>query len=159
MKQKELSVWLIAIDLLFAACCAILAYPIAPELWKEVAGAYPEFGPLYPVCLGFTEVTAIPVFASAYLAWRIFADIGRDNSFCEANALRLRAISRLALADTGAYIAGALVLFFRNLLHPGLRAAAFAVIFAGLCITVVCAALSHLTRKAAQLKRDSDLTI
>jgi hypothetical protein len=99
------------------------------------------------------------VIASLVLAWRIFAEIGRDNSFCEKNALRLRGISRLALLDTVLYILFAVVQACLGQLHPEFIPMYLAVIFVGAAMTITTAALSHLTRKAADLKSENDLTI
>ena len=44
------------------------------------------------------------------LVWKMATEIGRDNSFCMKNALRLRTCSLLAAADTLYYIIGGVVL-------------------------------------------------
>ena len=43
--------------------------------------------------------------------------------------------------------------------HPSVPLIFIAVTLFGAAVTVVCAALSHLTQKAADLKNDNDLTI
>lgn len=159
MKQKELSHWLMGTVILLTVCCIILCILVVPSQGRKVVQMYPEFENIYLPCLIFVEVTFFPVFISLFLAWKIFADIGHDNSFSRSNALRLRTISRLALLDTSLYFIGALILLAINRLHPGVLIIILAILFMGVCFTVACAALSHLTRKAADLKDDSDLTI
>jgi hypothetical protein len=93
MQQKELSVWLRAVVILIFLCCLFLAFIVIPEQSDEYLMRHPDYAPLFLPGLIFFWVTLLPVFASLLLAWRIFAEIGRDNSFCEKNALRLRGIS------------------------------------------------------------------
>jgi uncharacterized membrane protein len=159
MQQKELSVWLRAVVVLVFACCLFLAVIVVPEQSHEYLSRHPEYTPLFLPGLIFFWTTLLPVFASLLLAWRIFTEIGRDNSFCEKNALRLRRISRLALLDTVLYILFAVVQACLGLLHPEFVPMYLAVIFVGVAMTITTAALSHLTRKAADLKSENDLTI
>jgi len=159
MQQKELSVWLRAVVILIFLCCLFLAFIVIPEQSDEYLMRHPDYAPLFLPGLIFFWVTLLPVFASLLLAWRIFAEIGRDNSFCEKNALRLRGISRLALLDTVLYILFAVVQACLGQLHPEFIPMYLAVIFVGAAMTITTAALSHLTRKAADLKSENDLTI
>jgi uncharacterized membrane protein len=159
MKQKELAVWLRAVVVLIFLCCLFLGAFVIPEQGGEVLGRDPENTDLLLPSLIFLWVTLLPVFASLVLAWRIFGEIGRDNSFCEKNALRLRSISRLALLDTVLYILCAVVLACLGRLHPEIIPVFLAVVFVGMAMTITSAALSHLTRKAADMKSENDLTI
>lgn len=159
MKQKELSVWLKAIVILLAASCLVLACLIVPEQGDELVTASPEYSDLFLPSLVFVEMTFLPVFAALVLMWRIFSDIGRDSSFSEKNALRLRTISRLALLDTLLYILGAALLLALDRLNPDILFIIICVVFMGFCFTVACAALSHLTKKASDIKSENDLTI
>lgn len=159
MGQRELSIWLRAVVILVFLCCLFLGGLAGTELVDELVMAKPAYENLYLPGLIFFWVTLLPVIAALVLAWRIFTEIGRDNSFCEKNALRLRGISRLALLDTLLYIACAAVLACLRLLHPGFFLMFLAVVFVGIAMTITSASLSHLTRKAADLKSENDLTI
>jgi hypothetical protein len=92
-------------------------------------------------------------------AWKIATDIGIDKSFSQKNAERLRAISVLAATDAGVFFFGNVVLWLLNLSHPGIVILSMFIVFAGVCVSVAAAALSHLVQKAAALQEDSDLTI
>lgn len=159
MKQKELSNWLKAIIIMLALCCIVLAALIVPEQGSEFIEGHPEYADLFLPCLICIELTFLPVFIALLKAWGIAADIGRDMSFSLANALRLRSISRLALLDTMAYITGALFLLIIDRIYMDFLFVAMSVAFMGVCFTVACAALSHLTRKAADMKAENDLTV
>lgn len=159
LKQKELSSWLKAITLLLGLCCAVLAVLIAPEQGHEFVLANPEYADLFAPCLAVVELTFLPVLAALWQVWGIATEIGLDNSFCVKNALRLRSISRLALLDTMVYIIMALTLLAMGRAYPYFIFVVVCVVFMGLCFTVVCAALSHLTRKAADMKSENDMTI
>jgi uncharacterized membrane protein len=159
LKQKELSVWLKAVLVLLAASCLVLAFLIVPEQADELVTAHPEYRDCFLPCLIFVEATFLPVFAALILAWQIFSDIGRDSSFSAKNALRLRSMSRLALLDTVFYVIGAVVLLAQDLLNFDILFVIICIVFMGFCFTVACAALSHLTKKAAEMKSENDLTI
>jgi len=159
MKQKELSVWLRVIVILLGLAVLFFAVIVAPEQGDEIIRQNPGPERMLLPCLLFVWVSALPVFAALVLAWLIFAAIGRDNSFCMANALRLRAISILAFADTAFYILGAFVLGLMKLLHPSILIMVICIVFMGLAIAVGTAALSHLTKKAADMKAENDLVI
>ena len=145
MTQRELSVFLRGIVVGVGVCClAIGVYGLLVNgrefVWLTV----------------FYGVTLVPMYAALVLFWRIFADIGRDRSFTQKNALRLRGVSRLALLDTLLYVAGLVVVFLRG---PNVLLLFITVILLGIAMTVLCAALSHLTQKAYELKSENDLTI
>jgi len=159
MKQKELSVWLRVVVVLIGVAVLFLALVFVPDLGEEAARQNVNLSWLFWPCLSFIWLTTLPVFASLVIAWLIFAEIGRDNSFCHANANRLRAISFLALTDTVLYMLWAIALGALGALHPGVLTGVCCIVFMGLGFTVGTAALSHLTKKAADLKADSDLTI
>ncbi len=158
MGQKELSKLLRGLVVLVGAFVLVMCALVAPMLGEEAA-LVTERSAVRWVVTVFLWLTAVPGFAALFLAWRIFGEIGRDNSFCLENAMRLRSISHLALLDTVVYIAATVVLAVVNLLHPGAFLVLAAAILIGSVATVACAALSHLTRKAAELKSDNDLTI
>ena len=86
-------------------------------------------------------------------------EIGRDNSFCHENARRLSICGNLALADTVLYLAAGCVLGFMHLLHITLLIAGIVICSIGVAVAVCCAALSHLTRKAADMQSENDLTV
>ena len=113
----------------------------------------------YLPCLIFFWVTTIPVYAFIVLVWLIAVEIGRDNSFCRKNADRLRACSLLALLDTVLYLLAAVVLAYFHLLHISLIIGGVVLCAIGSAVSVCCAALSHLTRKAADMQSENDLTI
>lgn len=159
MKQRELSIWLRGVVALIAAAVLFLAAVFAPALGAEAVRQSPSMAGYYWPCLIFLWCTALPVFAALAIAWRIFAEIGRDNSFCEKNARRLRTISLLALVDTLLYIAGVVALGVLRVLHPGVFTGLMCIVFMGLAMTVGTAALSHLAKKAADLKVENDLVI
>ena len=159
MKQKELSVWLRVTVVLIGAAVLFLGSVFLPRLGYEAAEMNPDTASLFWPCLLFLWATLLPVLAALVLAWLIFAEIGRDNSFCMANARRLRAISILALIDTLLYVVWIVMLGLLRVLHPGVLIGSVCIVFMGVGFTVGAAALSHLAQKAAALKDENDLVI
>ncbi len=159
MKQKELARWLRGIVIFGWLGSALLSALIMPALAREAAEANPEFAYLMWPCLGIFWLGMVPVVIALWHAWRIFGEIGRDNSFCEENAIRLRYISLLALADTILCALSAVFLLICNALHPGIFLMLLLIGVIGLGVFVASAALSYLTWKASALKEENDLTI
>ncbi|NCB52241.1 MAG: DUF2975 domain-containing protein [Clostridia bacterium] len=159
MKQKELSGWLKSIVILGALCAVFLGVVIAPKYGYDFAEVSPELAYMLWPCLIFVWVSIVPVAAALVLVWQIAAEIGRDNSFCHKNAERLRMICIMALSDTLLYIAGGIYLALANILHISIFLLIVGIVSIGAALTVTAAALSHLTRKAADLKSENDLTI
>ena len=159
MRQKELALALRGIVVLCLLAGAALGGLLVPALGLELVREFPEVAWLFWPCLIGFWLTCLPVLAALVLVWRMAARIGRDNSFCMKNALRLRTCSLLAAADTVYYIIGGVVLLSMNLLHIGIAIIGLGVCAVGAAISVLCAALSHLTRKAADMRSENDLTI
>ena len=159
MKQKELSGWLKAIVGLGALCALFLGIVIAPEYGNKFALVSPELSYTLWPCLVFVWISIVPVAVALVLTWQIASEIGRDNSFCHKNAERLRLICVMALTDTLLYIVGGIYLALSNLLHISIFLLIVGIVSVGAALTVAAAALPHLTRKAADLKSENDLTI
>ena len=172
MKQKELSILLRAVVVLCMLVWLVFANWFGRMLGLAVVdGAYVL---AYPLLLCLMLLPPLVVF---WDAWNIFAQIGKNNSFCVENARRLRRISFCALADTVLDV----VLLVYGVVHRFRISAAYApsdsffsrldgdvfgavtrclfVAIVGVAVTVAAAALSHLTLKAADLQDENDLTI
>lgn len=159
MKQKELSRWLRIVVIIGWCACALLAYPVVPKLAQDAAIDIPELAYLAWPCLAFFWLGIIVVAIALWYGWRIFGEIGRDNSFCRENARRLTVISRLALIDTVLCILAIVVLLVLGALHPGILLLMLLVAVVGAGVTAAAAALSHLTLKAVLLQEENDLTV
>lgn len=75
------------------------------------------------------------------------------------NAKYLKAISILALSDSGYFFLANLVLLLLNMNHPAIFLGSLLVEFAGVAVTVAAATLSHLVQKAAKIQQENELTI
>lgn len=159
MKQKELSIWLRAVVILIGVAVIFLVVVLLPGMIPELMLRYPDFEALLVPCMVYVYVTVIPVLFALIAAWQIFIEIGRDNSFCVKNALRLRSICLFGAVDTVLYIAAAVILGSLGALLPSLLVIIICIVFMGMLITIAAAALSHLTRKAAEVQSENDLTI
>lgn len=159
MKQDSFSRYLKGLVITMAVLGLLLCVFFVPSFGKDIVKANPGLAYLYYPSLVFVYFTVIPVYIALWNAWRIFCNIGKNNSFCFENSSRLKNISYLASADTFLYIAAAVALVSLNVL--GWNALIFIVIivFIGFAMAIVCSSLSHLVDKAASLKEENDLTI
>lgn len=155
MKQKELSILLRVI----IAICALAALVFGAFVCITAAKSILLDHNWESVYLSLTVLLFVPLFAALWELWRIFTEIGRDNSFCLENALRLRRVSFYAVADTILELISAVLLLSLDASHLVWLPVKLLLMLVGIAMAVACAALSHLTRKAALLKDENDLTI
>ncbi len=157
MSQKSLSRLLRLLTAVVAAAMTVMA----AVLVRYGRGLCLERGQeqLFVPCLIFFFLTLIAAACALILAWRIFASIGRDQSFTRDNARRLRTISWLACGDTLAYLLALPLLALVTRVQPFTVLVLLSIVFAGLCFTVACSCLSHLVQKAADLRQEQELTI
>lgn len=159
MKQYGFSVWLKAITLICAVLGLCLCFLLAPMLLDDLAANHTELKNMFYPGIIFVWITAIPFFAALVEVWLICEEIGRDNSFCVKNALRLRTLSGLGILECVFYTVATVFLLVKGVNLPWLFLLFLFIIFVGVSAAVGAAALSHLVRKAADLKQDSELTI
>ena len=153
--SKCIRIVLVGVTLIGIICCAY----VIPELGSTYAGMYPEFAYWVLPWTILLYVCAVPCFVAMGISWRIAGNIGRDNSFCMENAKLFKLFSILALVDSAVFGTGTIVYTLMGMNHPGLLLIDCLIVFAGLAVFVVTAALSYLVAQAAGLKEDSDLTI
>lgn len=159
MEQKSLSNWLKLI-IIGTGICGIIVYAyLIPVIGNDMVAQYPEFSNCYYPWLILIWLTAIPCYIVLVFAYQIATNIGKDKSFCNANAAKLKYISMLALGDVVFLFVMNVVYLVLNMNHPGILLAALFIVFVGIAVSVTAAALSHLVQKAAILQEQSDLTI
>ena len=159
-KQKALSNWLKGVVIGMGIFAAIVYGLVLPTIWREATVDHATLGGVtYWIRMGFIWVTAIPVYTALVYAWKVFTEIGSNNSFSFVNAKYLKNVALLALVDTIYYFVGNVIMFLAGINHPGVLLVSFLICFVGAAVVIVCAALSQLVKKAAELKEENELTI
>ena len=142
MEQKSLSNWLkfiiIGIGVSIIAALAIVFIAVIEKNFLQWGL--------------FMGVSSVPCYIVLALGWQIADNIGKDKSFCEENAGKLKYISLLAAGDSAWFL-------LLKISRPEITISSMLIVFIGVAISVVAAALSHLVKKAADLQEQSDLTI
>ena len=159
MEQKTLSKWLKGILIGVAVCGLVIYALVIPVYGMDLKTQYPEFSNRFWPWMIFLWISGVPCYAVLVFAWRIAANIGKDQSFSVGNAKLLKWISGLSAADAGFFFSGNIVLLLFDMSHPSVVLASLFVTFAGVAIAVTSAVLSHLVKKAADLQEQSDWTI
>lgn len=158
--QAEMSGYLKAITIgvgVFLLCFIFWFLPLV--LQKPLMEAAGENG--YQGTCALIWISAVPAAMCLIRFWGICESIRQDRSFCEANAWRLKRMSQYMLLDTALY-SGFLVWFFVSGWYAGIVWLVFPIllaVFISVSLTVLCAALSHLVRKASEMQTEQDLTI
>ena len=160
MNQKNLSTWLKAVIIGTGIFGLIVFGFFIPAYGANFASLNPEVAYCYWPWLIFLWLCSVPCFASLFFGWKIASNIGNDNSFSFDNAKQLKIISILAAGDSAFFFIGNWSLALMDMSHPSMIIIITPlVVFVGIAITVVCAALSHLVYKSAVLQSENDLTI
>ena len=159
MEQKGLATWLKIILVGVGICGLVIYFVVFPSYGESLVYDYPEFSNRFWSWLIFLWISGIPCYAVLVFGWKIAANIGRDQSFSNANAKYLKWIAWLAAGDGIFFFVGNIVLLLTNMSHPGIALFSLLVVFAGVAVAVASAVLSHLVQKAAVLQEQSDLTI
>lgn len=159
MKQRNLTTWLKFITIAVGLIGALVFFVILPYMGQEIRLANPEYRNAYYPWLLFIWTMAIPCYMVLIFFWSICNQIKLNLSFSEKNIKSLIWISRLAIFDTIYCFVGNAILFFIGMSHPGVFLGFLFVIFVGISIAILSAALSHLAKKASMIEEENELTI
>lgn len=159
MQQSSFAKWLKIIVIGVGICLTLLCAWIIPTLGQSLQLQYPEISAFFYPWLIFLWISAVPCYAVLFIAWKIFTNIGNDESFTMVNATYLKWVSLLAAGDSFFFFATNFIFWLFNMNHPGIMIVSLIVVTFGVAIAIIAAALSHLVLKAADLQVQSDLTI
>ena len=159
MEQKSLAIWLKIILVGVGICGLVVYFVVFPSYGESLVNDYPEFANRFWPWLIFLWISGIPCYAVLLFGWKIATNIGRDQSFSNANAKYLKWIAWLAAGDGIFFFVGNIIFLFTNMSHPGVALFSLLVVLAGVAVAVASAVLSHLVQKAAVLQEQSDFTI
>lgn len=159
MNQSNLSKWLKFITIAVGIIGAIVFFILLPMIGKDTVKLNPEYTSFYWPWLIFIWVMAVPCYLVLVLFWDICNQIKKNESFSERNIMNLIWISRLAIFDTILCFAGNVVFLVLNMSHPGVLIIFLFVVFSGVAIAIISAALSHLVKKAYMIQDENKLTI
>ncbi|CDZ24872.1 putative membrane protein [[Clostridium] cellulosi] len=157
--DHRLSVWLKLAIIGTGVCVTVIYFLAFPLLGQDIIGDYPEFRSWFWPWLIFLWLTAVPCYIAIVSGWKVVKEIVREHSFCIENAKRLKLISILAAADSALVFIGNIILLLLNMNHPGVILVALLIIFVGIDLAVLFAALSHMVMKATKLREENELTI
>lgn len=138
---------------------AALFFLVAPGI---VSGYASHREPRFWIDMACIWAVGALSFASLWQAWKICGEIGRDNTFSEANARGLSRIARLMGAACALMAAGlAALLFVETGGRPARTLEGLTAL--GACIALVfslfASAMAELIRAGAALKDENDLTV
>lgn len=159
MKQSEMVKRLKLLIIFTALIGAVFLFVIVPKIGAAIAQSNSRFEYLLKPGIFLIWLTAVPVYISLYKVWKICGEISENNSFSEINAKYLSEISGLSVLDGAAYFVLIMLLLITNHIDVIVIICLLVAVFIAFFVAVVTAMLSHLTKKASQLKRENDLTI
>ncbi|MEK7018865.1 DUF2975 domain-containing protein [Bacillus sp. FSL R9-9410] len=159
MKQNELSLWLKLIIILCGCFGLLFCIYIGPETGRVVLLVSENLKGLYKPFVLFIWITGIPFFSALFLGWKICSDIASHKAFTVKNANRLKRISILSMTEGILYIGALLYIFVAGSYHTSILVILLLILFFSVVISIFTSLLSHLIRKASEIKDDNDLTI
>ena len=145
MKQKQLAN-LLKVMIIGVAICGGCVYGLV----------IPPYGIAVMVA---TLVTLVPCYVALVYSWRIMSNIANDDSFTMENAKLLGKISSLARIDSVFLIAWSVLFFTLKITNLHILVISLLIVFLGIVVAAIFAALSHLVLRAADLQDQYDLTI
>lgn len=159
MKQSEIAKWLKAISIAIAIMGIFFFFLVVPILAGQMKTEYPEVAFLYWPGLCYGWLIAAGCYYILYQFWKVAKEIGNDNSFSLENCSSFVKMSRMALIMALIWFIGLLILSICKWMNPGILILMLLAIFISLVISILTAALSHLIRKAYEMKQENELTI
>lgn len=159
MKQKELAFWLKFILIGAAVCGAIIYLMVIPHLTDYLVRQDSMLEKNVMPWLVMIWVSAIPCYAVLFLGWLVSDNIGKDRSFCDANAKYLKWMSYMAMIDVIYFFAVNGIFLVNDMSHPFVMGIVLLICFVGTAFSVCAAALSHLVMKASEIQEENELTI
>ncbi|SFG35176.1 Protein of unknown function [Lachnospiraceae bacterium C7] len=159
MEQRVLAKWLKIIIIGVGICGIGICFGVLPACGNAILYDYPELTNCFWPWLIFLWVCCVPCYVILGLGWKIANQIGKNQSFSNANAEYLKWISWVMSGDAAFFMVGNILLLLVNMSHPGVMLLSLIVVFVGIAVAVAAAVLSHLVKKAADLQEQSDLTI
>lgn len=159
MKQKNFTAWLKFITIIVGLIGTVVFLIVVPNMGQSIALKNPEYSYAYYPWLIFIWTMAIPCYMVLGFFWDICNEIKMNHSFSEKNIKSLIWISRLAVFDTIYCFVGNTILLLIGISHPGVFLGFLFVVFIGICIAIISAALSHLAKKASMIEEENELTI
>lgn len=156
MDQKKLANWLKGIIRGVGLCGFVIFLYVIPFWGKDIVNNNPELSYYFWPWLIFIWICAIPCYLVLFWGWGIAVEISKDHSFSEMNATYLKKIMITAIADSALFFGGNIVFLSLNMNHPGIVLLSLIVCTIGGAIGVTSAALSHLVKKAADIKDEND---
>ncbi len=159
MRQKELSRYIRIVVVLMAFASLLSVVLILPNIlsWRIEASLLADS--IYSGGIIIAYIALIPIFLSLVGLWQISTQIAGNNSFSKQNADTLSRISYYGIAETAVFLCAMALLLLSGKVDIPLFAMLIVLLLACVFVSILAAALSHLTFKAAVLKTDNDLTI
>lgn len=160
MKQRELALALKVVDVIALACSIAAIFYLVEKIGTLLNPVEGNAGSLLRhAALPFGILTCLPLIVIATLAWKLFNELARDNSFCRENAQRLRTIGFVAGVEALLFIIAAAAIAIFGSISLDAFADFTVIIIACGALTIVAFTLSHLFAKASALQDENDLTV
>ena len=145
MKQRKLAN-LLKMMIIGVGVCGLFVYAmVVPPLGRAM---------LFAVLL-----TAIPCYVALVHSWQVMSNIANDESFTVGNAKLLGSIASLARIDSVFLLVWSVLFFTIKLTNLQIFVVSLFIVFIGIVVAAIFAALSHLVLRAADLQDQYDLTI
>lgn len=159
MNQKKMSIMLKSIAVMAGVMGLLFLTILMPVLADDCRNMYSESAYLYWPGLCYGWLIGIIYYMALFQFWKICNEIGRDNSFSKENIKSLNIISILAVLAAGIWFAGLVGLILIKSISISFFALMSIAILISLAVAIIATVLSHLVRKAYELKEESELTI
>lgn len=161
MSRKTMSFFLHVILLLLVLAMIIFFFLFLPFYGSEIVRIDPSYAWAYRPCLIWAWSFALPLFACAIPAWRVFGTIRtKGATFSHANAKAFQQIALCLCCSAFIFPIGMLILAFMGAGSAPLTFLITPLVFLSLnALGFVCYVMSRLVLESAEIREENDLTV
>lgn len=158
--MNKLTFWLLKGFLyIIGGVVVVLSFFWLPNIARNSALSFPEFGYLEKPVLIWTLATSVPYYYALLQSYFLLDIIYSGQAFSIASVSRLGKIGWCGAIIAISYIILGVVLLFNGALHPGILIALMAISLTATAIAFFAKLLSTLLHEAIQYKAENDLTV
>lgn len=157
MKQKDIAKWMKGICILLAIMGGVFFGWIVPKLVGAIRSL--DIHLLYWPILIYIWGIGIACYVILYYFWRVCNEVQKDNSFSKENAKAFVTISHITLGMAIYLFFGLIFTVCVGQNYSVMLVMLICAILISIIISILAACLSHLIRKAYEMREENELTI
>lgn len=159
MNQKKMSAMLKGIAIVAGMMLTVFLMIVMPMFAKECRAIYPKSKELYIPGLCYGWYLGILCYIALFQFAKICIQIGNDNSFSKENMKSLNIIGIIGMMAALSWFVIMITLVVIGSMSVAFFVMIVLAVMISISLSILATVLSHLVRKAYELKEENELTI